>query len=202
MQLKRKRSDSEISTTSSLLSSPPGAYNISLDMDTQTSTPSLFSSRTRKRYRDNRPDENAIHQNTLSLLFSAQQSQSQSQPHPQPQPQPQSQSRPLNLPPCAFQNLANVPVPATQASLHSFWTLPKARSASNDFSASSASSTPSHAPFIQATNCEDCDAALSLDHDAMDVDMDIDVMTAGGGAENWGCAACGKQGWVGLNWFE
>lgn len=178
MQLKRQRSDSEVSIA-----------------------------RTQKRYRDNRPDEDTIHrtipvpanqspaltqpENTLSLLFSAQQAQ--------PQAQPQSPSPPINLPRRAFQNLANVSLPATQTSLHSFWALPKARSVSNDFgSAASTSSpalstTPLHAPFFQATNCEDCDALLSSDHDAMDVDMDIDIMTAGGGVENWGCATCGKQ---------
>ena len=34
--------------------------------------PSYFNSRTRKRFRDSRPDEETIHQNTLSKLFSAQ----------------------------------------------------------------------------------------------------------------------------------
>jgi hypothetical protein len=34
--------------------------------------PSYFNSRTRKRFRDSRPDEGTIHQNTLSKLFSAQ----------------------------------------------------------------------------------------------------------------------------------
>src|SRR5437763_359828 len=34
--------------------------------------PSYFNSRTRKRFRDGRPDEETIHQNTLSRLFSAQ----------------------------------------------------------------------------------------------------------------------------------
>jgi hypothetical protein len=34
--------------------------------------PSYFNSRTRKRFRDSRPDEQTIHQNTLSKLFSAQ----------------------------------------------------------------------------------------------------------------------------------
>jgi hypothetical protein len=34
--------------------------------------PSYFNSRTRKRFRDSRPDEETIHQNTLSKLFAAQ----------------------------------------------------------------------------------------------------------------------------------
>jgi hypothetical protein len=45
--------------------------------------PSYFNSRTRKRFRDSRPDEETIHQNTLNKLFSAQrQHQSNSEAGP------------------------------------------------------------------------------------------------------------------------
>src|SRR2546423_956315 len=45
--------------------------------------PIYFNSRTRKRFRDSRPDEETIHQNTLSKLFSAQrQHQNSSEPAP------------------------------------------------------------------------------------------------------------------------
>ncbi|RAL68316.1 hypothetical protein DID88_007046 [Monilinia fructigena] len=40
---------------------------------TSIASPSLLSSRTRKRHRDNRPNEETVHQHTLSLLYSAQQ---------------------------------------------------------------------------------------------------------------------------------
>ncbi|KAI6712481.1 hypothetical protein JHW43_004964 [Diplocarpon mali] len=60
MVLKRKFSDSETSTSSSFLSTPPSASSyMSIDQSYQShiATPSLFASRTRKRYRDNRPSE-------------------------------------------------------------------------------------------------------------------------------------------------
>ena len=66
MVLKRKRSDSEISCSSSLFSSPPAPSNFMV-IDTfrcpqnTIATPALFSSRTRKRYRDNRPSEEDVH---------------------------------------------------------------------------------------------------------------------------------------------
>ncbi|KAA8576098.1 hypothetical protein EYC84_006260 [Monilinia fructicola] len=74
MFLKRKRSESEISTTSTLLSSPLHSNNPnSMHIDsTSIASPSLLSSRTRKRHRDNRPNEETVHQHTLSLLYSAQ----------------------------------------------------------------------------------------------------------------------------------
>ncbi|KAG0645671.1 hypothetical protein D0Z07_8745 [Hyphodiscus hymeniophilus] len=65
--LKRKRSDSEISTTSSILSSPLSSNIMNFDSfnTSQIQPPSLFSSRTRKRHRDNRPNENAVHRTRL-----------------------------------------------------------------------------------------------------------------------------------------
>ncbi|OWP05210.1 hypothetical protein B2J93_7952 [Marssonina coronariae] len=64
MVLKRKFSDSETSTSSSFLSTPPSASSyMSIDQSYQSHipTPSLFASRTRKRYRDNRPSESEVH---------------------------------------------------------------------------------------------------------------------------------------------
>ncbi|KAL3418088.1 orf21 protein, partial [Phlyctema vagabunda] len=181
MQLKRKRSDSEISTSSSLLSSPPSASSYGMAIDSVPSQqPHLFSARTRKRHRDNRPDENTIHLNTLSMLYSAQQ-------------QPSS-ARPLNLPPPAFQNLGNTSLAThapAQPSLHSFWALPKRASSSR--ASSLGASSERAAPAMPATNCEDCDACLSSSgdggEDAMDIDVDLDMM----GGMDWSCCSCGKQ---------
>ncbi|THV52448.1 hypothetical protein BGAL_0079g00350 [Botrytis galanthina] len=63
MFLKRKRSESEILTTSSLLSSPLHSNNSnSMHIDSPSiRSPNLFSSRTRKRHRDNRPNEDTVH---------------------------------------------------------------------------------------------------------------------------------------------
>jgi hypothetical protein len=212
MVLKRKRSDSEISTTSSILSSPLSSSNyMNIDgfqSQKQIATPSLFSSRTRKRHRDNRPSESDVHrmpssflpsaqpltapstEHTLSLLFSAQQQ------HPQSQfqsPSPflsQSHTHPIASIPASYE-------PPQQSSLHSFWAIPSARHGSpSSTSSNSSSNTPNTAPainsFFQATNCEDCDASLNPqdNDDAIDVDMMMDIDMDGG---NHACTSCGKQ---------
>ncbi|KJR82646.1 uncharacterized protein SPSK_03624 [Sporothrix schenckii 1099-18] len=87
-QLKRKRSDSELSfSCSTTLSSPPrptadfgSSPSPSDDVTTLPAifrgrgTPLHFNSRTLKRYRDSRPSEAEVHEHTLKLLYSAQQS--------------------------------------------------------------------------------------------------------------------------------
>ena len=208
MVLKRKRSDSEISTTSSILSSPPLSSNLmSLDSFNgcrQIQTPSLFSSRTRKRHRDNRPDENTVHrmplflpiasglklteaEHTLSLLFSASQREKDAA-------QAQSQSSifssqdPVSSLPPSNQSSGQ------QSSLHSFWTIPSARSSSPSSNSSvSSRNTPTYTlqpSYFQPTNCEDCDSFLDSgdgDVDMMDVDSSIS-----GEAANHACFTCGK----------
>jgi len=205
MVLKRKRSDSEISSSSSLLSSPLSSSMMVIDNfhPNQISTPSLFSSRTRKRHRDNRPSESDVHrmhptflsaqsstlipstEHTLSLLFSAQQN-----------PQSQHSSPPIfqSQPPVEF--LPSSIHTSQQSSLHSFWRIPSSgRQSSPSSNSSSSTNTPNIAPVMdtfQATNCEDCDAALNPadNGDAMDVDMMIDLDIPGG---NHACTSCGKQ---------
>jgi hypothetical protein len=212
MVLKRKRSDSEISTSSSILSSPLSSSNY-MNIDNfhsqkQIATPSLFSSRTRKRHRDNRPSESDVHrmpsssllsaqsltapstEHTLSLLFSAQQQYPQFQfQSPSPFPS-QSHSHPIASIPSSNE-------PTQQSSLHSFWAIPSARHGSpSSTSSNSSSNTPNTAPainsFFQATNCEDCDASLNPqdNDDAMDVDMMMDIDMDSG---NHACTSCGKQ---------
>ncbi|KAJ4419701.1 hypothetical protein N0V85_000872 [Neurospora sp. IMI 360204] len=94
MFLKRKRSESELSFSSSLPSPSAGTSNdhgfdlsaIASVINSQKSfstiplsTPSHLHSRTMKRYRNNRPSEEEVHQRTLSLLYAAQQQQQQQQ---------------------------------------------------------------------------------------------------------------------------
>ncbi len=76
MQLKRKRSDSELSF-SSVLSSPPRPSTLDFGaMDTdcrrpfvlQVPTPSHLHSRTMKRHRDNRPSEAEVHRMSSLLV--------------------------------------------------------------------------------------------------------------------------------------
>ncbi|KAF8856035.1 hypothetical protein BDZ45DRAFT_715530 [Acephala macrosclerotiorum] len=187
MVLKRKRSDSDISSASSLLSSPLSSNLMSVDQfqshPNPISRPSLFPSRTRKRHRDNRPSESEVHQHTLSLLFSAQQ-----------KPEPELP------PPSAFPSQETTsPLPSSsqsrqQSSLHSFWALPSSArqsSPSSTFSNSSNVSAISSGAnnFFHASNCEDCDASLNSNDDAMDVDMMMDIVMEGDHA----CTSCGKQ---------
>lgn len=208
MIIKRKRSDSEMSTSSSLLSSPLSASN-SMSIDSQShqphiSTPSLFASRTRKRYRDNRPSESEVYgmpclflsvdwqalipptEHTLSLLFSAQR-------NPQPTSLPTSFRASQSQPVASVQS-------SQQASLHAFWHGPMSSSTGGSSPSSTYSASPANTPgpspqmtsMFPATNCEDCDASLGQSSygDAMDVDMmDVDMSMTGCHA----CTACGKQ---------
>lgn len=193
MAIKRKRSDSEISRSGSLLSSPPSNM-MAIDSfqfpDHQIHTPSLFSSRTRKRHRDNRPSEEDVHQHTLSLLFSAQQGSqshtSQFQPAPVQPPIPAPTGAVLST---SFRRNHQ------QSSLHSFWPIPNARETSPSSNASNSSAgTPtavSMSSFFSATNCEDCDAPLDTeDSQVMDADMMMDIDNTGG--SHYGCTRCGK----------
>jgi len=171
MTMKRKRSDSEISF-SSILSSPQ-SNEMDLDMGVSPTRyqpfreqlPSHLSGRTRKRFRDNRPSEEIIHQNTLSLLFAAQN-------------QPQIESLPNPT-------ITTIPRPAEsshQSSLHSFWSFP-----SHNSSASSSPSPPSFNAPIQ-TNCEDCDSNVyASDENSMDVDMVLCDTSV-----DFGCSTCRK----------
>ncbi|KAF7867327.1 hypothetical protein EAF04_005410 [Stromatinia cepivora] len=135
MYLKRKRSESEISTASSLLPSPLHSNNSnSMHIDSPSiASPNLFSSRTRKRHRDNRPNEETVHQHTLSLLYSAQQpSNIDTSCMSPPSPSAISPRTVIPHPPNST---------AHQASLHSFWQLPSTRQISPDSDSSYASST-------------------------------------------------------------
>jgi hypothetical protein len=196
MVLKRKRSDSEMSFSSS---PPPNTMNIdnysplSYPQSIQENAPAHLSSRTRKRYRDNRPSESTIHrmppvidsyalaypltlmsttEHTLSLLFSAQKN-------------PQTAPLQIHAPaPVAPSNESN-----HQSSLHSFWSLPARQSSCNSSNSSTTSTSPTN--YFQVTNCEDCHASLnSTDGDSMDIDIDIDT---NGSSLNHGCSACSRQ---------
>ncbi|PGH28087.1 hypothetical protein AJ80_00344 [Polytolypa hystricis UAMH7299] len=88
MGLKRKASFSIMSSPMS-----PRSYNNNTspitfpgDMITIDESPRHLHSRTRKRFRDDRPDEQTIYDKTLHWLFSAQKQQHQQPPQPQSQP--------------------------------------------------------------------------------------------------------------------
>ena len=189
MVVKRKRSESDFSSSSSLPSSPPssGAYFAPAHTAEPVPTPSWLSSRTRKRYRNNRPAESEVHRgcswtvpkncqlmkstdHTLSLLYRAQQNQLV-QPllsHPET---PQAMS------------VAHVP-PTQKTNLHKFWSLPQKPQQLS-------STVPSFYRTVTPTHCEDCSASLdgADDGEAMDVDM----MTTDVDERDFGCTSCGKQ---------
>ncbi|KAK1753444.1 hypothetical protein QBC47DRAFT_43495 [Echria macrotheca] len=183
MVLKRKRSESELSF-SSTLSSPPRpdivAFTFSAAVPenwsqwlSRPSTPSHLPSRTMKRFRDNRPTENEVHQRTLNLLYSARYSHGTAiRPEP---------------------DLAMSEAPSTevltrrngqQRSLHSFWKLPGATGASMlPTTATTLSSPPPQQEL--PTCCEDCGAELA---DSLDMLGDAEGL----GPSSQSCEACRK----------
>lgn len=238
MVLKRKRSmDSSPLSISSFGTAPtpeaqspcpfPDNFDFSMDLDTCPHS-TLFSrswdarlsssemgSRTRKRFRDNRPDERVIHgmypiytsqrlesylsnnctiENTISKLFQAQRLHPHASPIPTNPPQPQQQIQT----PQHFQQ-----APAVQKStLHSFWKItapappvqPPSQTLNPHHSVAPSTYIPPH--------CEDCDAPLHPDSSssASAMAMDIDsggAVTAGTCSEENNEFACGDCGrWI------
>ncbi|KAI1819759.1 hypothetical protein F4861DRAFT_525812 [Xylaria intraflava] len=199
MQLKRKRSESELSTsTASPFSSPsrPDAISPStatpMEIDTFDFTPNFpvstlfrFSNqgllfphvpgRTMKRLRDNRPSQHEVHQHTLHMLYAAQRQQPEAPAHKQPAAEQQQQQ---HTPVAARPGLA----PSShQANLHSFWNLP---------SCPSASPAECLLPTVIDTpkECEDCGQNLLGADDSMMMDVD-DTSDSGGTS----CRGCGKH---------
>ncbi|KAK0724732.1 hypothetical protein B0H67DRAFT_481475 [Lasiosphaeris hirsuta] len=187
---KRKRSESELSFNSTF-SSPtrPGASSFDFaameagcrgPFSSRPSTPSHLHSRTMKRFRDNRPSDEEVHQRTLSMLYSAQQH------HQRPeQAHTQQQSEVAPTTPFDAQAQAQIQPDSQQRSLHSFWRLPVTAS-------TSATSSAAPSPLIirqqdASASCEDCGAELERDTSAMVVECE------GMGIEEHSCGACGKS---------
>ncbi|KAK3346209.1 hypothetical protein B0T25DRAFT_551387 [Lasiosphaeria hispida] len=186
---KRKRSESELSFNSTF-SSPTRPGTSSFDFaamktdcrgpfSSRPSTPSYLHSRTMKRFRDNRPSDEEVHQRTLSMLYSAQQQQQQPElAHTQQQPEV------VPTTPADAQAQAPTQHDSQQRSLHSFWSLPVTAS-------TSATSSVAPSPQIAcqqdvSTSCDDCGVKLAYDTDAMAVKGE-DLRS-----EEHSCGACGK----------
>ncbi|KAI0865037.1 hypothetical protein F4860DRAFT_342085 [Xylaria cubensis] len=192
MQLKRKRSESDVSTSTTSTSNSPSRFgfispqstDVSMDANSFAFTANFPVSplsrfgnkninflrvpgRTMKRFRDNRPSENEVHQRTLNMLYAAQRQQDQPQSHDTRQAQPvTAQPGPLSS-------------SSHQTNLHSFWNLPSRPSAPP---AACLPPMTTDAP----TECEDCGLNLGSDDDCM---MDVDDVS---GIEGASCGACGK----------
>ncbi|KEQ97690.1 hypothetical protein AUEXF2481DRAFT_2623 [Aureobasidium subglaciale EXF-2481] len=131
--------------------------------DTQR-TPEL-NSRTRKRYRDGRPEEAEIHASTVEKLFSAQ----KEHPHASPLPSQQSQLQPDS-------QIANTDAPQ-RSTLHSFWHLPQ-----NIQLPHAGQPTPQQ----EVLTCDGCDGVLVPEY-SMDT---LDIDTACGACGKHVCNTC------------
>ncbi|KAF2110369.1 hypothetical protein BDV96DRAFT_501234 [Lophiotrema nucula] len=130
-----------------------------------------IGSRTRKRFRDNRPDERAIHESTINKLFSAQ----RNHPHASPV---MSESHPS-----VVQHAPTV----QKSTLHSFWKLPAPPVQAPAMQVQHDQAAPAN---WEAPRCDDCDAPLQHDSNAMDVDMDFD---GSGSDSQFACHDCGRK---------
>jgi hypothetical protein len=222
MALKRKRSpdESPLSISSYTGSTPdaqsptplPDQYDGAMELDMPRSFDlwarrkggvegSSLGCRTRKRVRDNRPDERVIHgkplmcyalppsgclvwtnwtcthtisENTIHKLFAAQ----RQNPHAEPI---LSESSPPPSP--------NPSKPIQKSTLHSFWNLPALAVQPPTIHITAPHQVAPQTGF--AAWCEDCDAPLREEAGGMDTDVDMD----GGAGENsvFACIDCGKH---------
>ncbi|KAI5921099.1 hypothetical protein F4810DRAFT_385274 [Camillea tinctor] len=211
MLLKRKRSESELSLSSSNGLGSPSKHDITMDMaGPRIATPAHLPSRTMKRFRDSRPSDEEVHrkfyewrahhhlpsplplqsssfspdhcaERTLNMLFTA---QKQHQHH-----QPTSAfTMQCPQPAGTFAQPASPSLHSqgAQASLHRFWDLPNP----SPLSSASPASPPVDCSIYGPTNCEDCGQGLGGldggDDNSMDIDsFDVGVETA--------CSGCGKH---------
>ncbi|KAF2794781.1 hypothetical protein K505DRAFT_274559 [Melanomma pulvis-pyrius CBS 109.77] len=150
-----------------------------------------LGSRTRKRFRDNRPDERVIHEKTMHLLFSAQRNPTLAIATSSPEPQ---------------STLLPLPAKPQKSTLHSFWNLPAPPvtiqpPTPTPNAAAAAAFDPQSQPQAQhqhnhLPHCEDCDAPLHSESSAMDMDVDMEMNGAGtGGAVGnaFACNDCGRS---------
>ncbi|CAI6335638.1 unnamed protein product [Periconia digitata] len=132
---------------------------------TKASSGGDWGMRTRKRVRDNRPDERSIHENTINMLFTAQ----RRHPHAEPIMSDTLPSQPAQA----------APKPQ-KSTLHAFWKLPAPPPIFHQQQAQI-----SHAP-----RCEDCDSELQTEADGMDMDMDMDGLSI---QNSLACNECGRK---------
>ncbi|KAI5237168.1 hypothetical protein E4T43_08130 [Aureobasidium subglaciale] len=126
-----------------------------------------LNSRTRKRYRDGRPEEAEIHASTVEKLFSAQ----KEHPHASPLP---SQQSPLQPDP----RFPNTDAPQ-RSTLHSFWQLPQHTQLSH--------AGMSHQTLRQEVlTCHGCDSVLVPEYGMDTLDLD----TACGACGKHVCNTC------------
>ncbi|KAF2653548.1 hypothetical protein K491DRAFT_717942 [Lophiostoma macrostomum CBS 122681] len=200
--LKRKRSmDLSPLSTSSYTASTPEAQSptplpnnhLAMDMDISPRFNmsqaqevrngwGMSSGRTRKRFRDNRPDESVVHENTLHKLYEAQR-------NPPATFQAAAPSTAIFLAHPTYGcgcHVPSAPKPKQKSTLHSFWNLP----------APPVQPAPAqNQPLQMIPRCSDCDRQLISQTEAMNDDLDIDMDIGGNGEDTsaFSCADCGKN---------
>ncbi|KAF2641681.1 hypothetical protein P280DRAFT_468239 [Massarina eburnea CBS 473.64] len=140
--------------------------------------------RTKKRIRNNRPDECIIHENTIQKLFTAQRQNPHASPIPSDTLPSPHQPTPIFEKP-------------QKSTLHTFWKLPAppVQAPSPLFQHARQQQQPPPPPPPHLPHCEDCDAPLHAYTDGMDMgmgmdtDMDIDGPMEGSSA----CQDCGRN---------
>ncbi|KAH9822884.1 hypothetical protein Tdes44962_MAKER00712 [Teratosphaeria destructans] len=182
MALKRKRSspsfsspstvssDMDLDTTSSIPFFYPPSKPVSYpqpkstwDWPTYEDAPSdHYISRTRKRHRDDRPDEGTVYASTVQKLFDAQRRFPNAEPMP-------SRADPTSRPQTATSNASFPQRPASQRSnLHAFWNIaqpPKKDVGMMDVDVGAWGAR-------SEMKCEDCDGFLQADS-VMDIDEGV-----------------------------
>ncbi|KAJ2906794.1 hypothetical protein MKZ38_010785 [Zalerion maritima] len=222
--LKRKRSESELSMTSSQFSSPPRHDKFSSMMDTdlcsptrpRSSTPSHLTSRTFKRFRDNRPSDEEVHRKFYEWRVHHQ--------NPEPTPLPPKGLAMLHQDSCSPSNSSQTghtlgllykaqnnsafsnnhprqPQPAVaspfpqpvQHAQHAATKAQGQQASLHSFfkipGSAPSSTTSSVSPVMEAQNCQDCGNRVSGSDD--DIMMDVDDYGFSSSVE-CGCVACGK----------
>lgn len=168
--------------------------------------------RTRKRFRDNRPDEETIHQTTLSKLYAAQRHERKPEyrDHSIPLTASPTPSRPTMAITSSSTSNTTQPKPKSQLSLHAFF----GSSGSGDGGQTRSTALPEPNPGSDqqsgaTARCEDCSAPLFLlpsldqhitttDTEMMDVDIDAaiavaDFSTCSDQGSAYACAYCSRR---------
>jgi hypothetical protein len=193
-----------------------GMLNSSPHPPTPDSNSQHLNSRTRKRFRDNRPDETTIHQNTLSKLYSAQKYDHKRGSEdaamllsPSPTSSRASLASMHSSSSTAINN-TNQQKQKAQASLHVFFGGGAASSQNRpppnraplqppaEDPQSNAHLHSSVSPSTTIAACEDCSAPILLPHpttdtEMMDLDADLLLTSAGGEGDAYSCVQCCKR---------
>ncbi|XP_014559223.1 hypothetical protein COCVIDRAFT_92257 [Bipolaris victoriae FI3] len=187
MGCKRKHSSDDSSLSiSSFGAVSPKTLDASMDLDAYPRSNgwdfmsagrvknSDWGNRTCKRVRDNRPDERAIHENTLNKLFSAQRNH-------------RDITAPTSHSLSSQQSTLAISKPQ-KSTLHSFWKELPAPPVQPIFSMP-VQLAQSSSPLAR---CDDCDTPLQSEYDSMDIDMDADLEGSVEGS-SFACNDCGRN---------